>query len=63
VGIQSYPYEIPTKHRAVNTQAEIRPIIFFMRQGTCWQPELKGLILMDNCIFNSWRMEDVWFDR
>jgi len=20
----------------------VRPIIFFMRQGTCWQPEVKG---------------------
>ena len=41
----------------------VRPIIFFMRQGTCWQPEVKGLTLMDNSIFNSWRMEDVWLDR
>jgi hypothetical protein len=30
---------------------------------TCWQPEVKGLNLMDNSIFNSWRMEDVWLDR
>ena len=36
----------------------VRPIIFFMRQGTCWQPEVKGLTLMDNSIFNSSRMED-----
>jgi hypothetical protein len=36
----------------------VRPIIFFMRQGTCWQPEVKGLTLMDNSIFNSRRMED-----
>jgi peptide/nickel transport system substrate-binding protein len=41
----------------------VRPIIFFMRQGTCWQPEVKGLTLMDNTIFNNWRMEDVWLDR
>ena len=41
----------------------VRPIIFFMRQATCWQPEVKGLTLMDNSIFNSWRMEDVWLDR
>jgi peptide/nickel transport system substrate-binding protein len=41
----------------------VRPIIFFMRQGTCWQPEVKGLTLTDNSIFNSWRMEDVWLDR
>jgi peptide/nickel transport system substrate-binding protein len=41
----------------------VRPIIYFMRQATCWQPEVKGLTLMDNSIFNSWRMEDVWLDR
>src|SRR5207248_10795101 len=39
------------------------PDHFFMRQGTCWQPEVKGLTLMENSIFNSWRMEDVWLDR
>ena len=32
----------------------VRPIIFFIRQATCWQPEVKGLTLMDNSIFNSW---------
>ena len=41
----------------------VRPTLFFMRQGTCWQPQVKGLTLMDNSIFNSWRMEDVWLDR
>jgi peptide/nickel transport system substrate-binding protein len=41
----------------------VRPIIYFMRQGTCWQPEVKGLTLMENSIFNSWRMEDVWLDK
>ena len=41
----------------------VRPIIFFMRQASCWQPKVKGLTLMDNSIFNSWRMEDVWLDR
>jgi peptide/nickel transport system substrate-binding protein len=41
----------------------VRPIIFFMRQGTCWQPEVKGLTLMENSIFNSWRMEDVWLEK
>jgi len=41
----------------------VRPIIFFMRQGTCWQPEVNGLTLMENSIFNSWRMEDVWLDK
>jgi hypothetical protein len=41
----------------------VRPIIFFMRQGSRWQREVKGLTLMDNSIFNSWRVEDVWLDR
>jgi hypothetical protein len=33
-----------------------------LRNGR-WQPEVKGLTLMDNSIFNSWRIEDVWLDR
>ena len=41
----------------------VRPIIFFMRQAACWQPEVRGLTLMDNSIFKSWRMEGVWLDR
>jgi peptide/nickel transport system substrate-binding protein len=49
----------PTRVR----QFGARPIVFFMRQGTCWQPEVKGLILMENGIFNSWRMEDVRLDK
>ena len=60
----------PAKRKELVWQVErkliddaVRPIIFFMRQGTCWQPEVKGLTLMDNSIFNSWRMEDVWLDR
>jgi len=36
----------------------VRPIIFFMRQGTCWQPEIKGLTLMDtvSSTARAWRM-------
>jgi hypothetical protein len=26
-------------------------------------PEVKGLTLMENSIFNSWRMEDVWLEK
>ena len=40
-----------------------RPIIFYSRRGTCWQPDVKGLTIMVNSIFNGWRMEDVWLDR
>jgi peptide/nickel transport system substrate-binding protein len=41
----------------------VRPILYHMRQGTCWRPELKGLNLQVNSIYNGWRMEDVWLDR
>jgi peptide/nickel transport system substrate-binding protein len=40
-----------------------RPIIFYDRRATCWQPRVKGLTLMVNSLFNGWRMEDVWLDR
>jgi hypothetical protein len=60
----------PAKRKELVWQVErkliedaVRPITFFMRQATCWQPEVKGLTLIDNSIFNSWRMEDVWLDR
>jgi hypothetical protein len=29
----------------------------------CRQPELKGLTIMVNSIYNGWRMEEVWLDR
>src|SRR5438874_2730127 len=40
-----------------------RPIIFHDRAATCWQPEVKGLTIMVNSIYNGWRFEDVWLDR
>jgi peptide/nickel transport system substrate-binding protein len=40
-----------------------RPIIFYDRSATCWQPYVKGLTIMVNSIFNGWRMEDVWLDK
>ena len=40
-----------------------RPIIFYDRRATCWNPEVKGLTLMVNSLFNGWRMEDVWLDK
>jgi len=40
-----------------------RPIIFHERRGTCMQPQVKGLTLMVNSIYNGWRMEDVWLDK
>jgi len=40
-----------------------RPILFHNRFATCWQPQVKGLTIMSNSMFNGWRMEDVWLDR
>jgi peptide/nickel transport system substrate-binding protein len=41
----------------------VRPIIFYSRGGTCWQPYVKGLTIMVNSIFNGNRREDVWLDK
>jgi peptide/nickel transport system substrate-binding protein len=40
-----------------------RPIIFYDRRDTCWQPYVKGLTIMVNSVFSGARMEDVWLDR
>ena len=40
-----------------------RPIIFYDRRATCWQPQVKGLTIMVNSIYNGFRMEDVWLDK
>jgi peptide/nickel transport system substrate-binding protein len=40
-----------------------RPIIFYNRYGTCWQPNVKGLTIMVDSLFNGNRMEDVWLDK
>jgi len=40
-----------------------RPIIFYDRRATCWQPQVKGFTIMVNSIFNGSRMEDVWLDK
>jgi peptide/nickel transport system substrate-binding protein len=40
-----------------------RPIIFYSRGGTCWQPNVKGLTIMVNSLHNGNRMEDVWLDK
>jgi len=44
-------------------QRVVRPILYAMRQATCWRPEVKGINLMSNSIYNGWRMEDVWLDK
>jgi len=40
-----------------------RPVIFYPRGATCRKPELKGLTIMVNGIYNGWRYEDAWLDR
>lgn len=45
------------------TDEAVRPMIYYLRGGTCWRPELKNMTIMVNSIFNGWRMEDVWLDR
>jgi peptide/nickel transport system substrate-binding protein len=39
---------------------QARPVIFYTRGATCWQPRVKGLTLMVNSLFNGWRFENVW---
>ena len=40
-----------------------RPMIYHNRAATCWYPQVKGMTVMVNGIYNGWRMEDVWLDR
>ena len=40
-----------------------RPIIFYSRQSTCWQPYVKGYVAHVNSVYNGSRYEDVWLDR
>ena len=40
-----------------------RPIVYHFRAATCWQPQLKGVMIMVNSQYNGWRMEDWWLDR
>jgi peptide/nickel transport system substrate-binding protein len=40
-----------------------RPIIFYVRGGSCWKPDVKGVSLMEDSIFTGNRREDLWLDR
>ncbi len=40
-----------------------RPIIFHMRQATCWQPFVKGITVMVNSSYNGYRYANVWLDK
>lgn len=41
----------------------VRPIISHSVAAACQQPQVKGLTIMTNSIYNGWRFEDVWLDR
>jgi peptide/nickel transport system substrate-binding protein len=40
-----------------------RPMIFYAPGATCWQPQVKGLTIPINGIYNGWRMEGAWLDK
>ena len=40
-----------------------RPVIMHNMNSTCWWPQVKGVKLANNSIYNNWRFEDVWLDR
>jgi peptide/nickel transport system substrate-binding protein len=41
----------------------VRPILHYMRKATCWSPEVRGLKLQVNSIYNGWRMDEIWLNR
>jgi peptide/nickel transport system substrate-binding protein len=45
------------------TDEAVRPMIYYLRGGTCMRPHLKNITIGVNAIFNHWRMEDVWLDK
>jgi peptide/nickel transport system substrate-binding protein len=45
------------------TEDGARPLIYFNRAPTCWDPSVKNLTIGTNSIYNGWRMEDVWLER
>ena len=42
---------------------DARPIIFYNRAAVCWEPQVKGLNLMVNSIYNGNPFEDLWLDK
>jgi peptide/nickel transport system substrate-binding protein len=44
-------------------QDDARPILFYPRGANCWQPQLKGLTIHANSIYNGWRFEDLWLEQ
>ena len=42
---------------------DARPILFYNQVANCWHPQVKGLTLMVNSIYNGNRFEDLWLDK
>ena len=40
-----------------------RPMIFYAPAANCWHPQVRGLTIPINGIYNGWRMEDAWLDK
>jgi len=41
----------------------VRPMLYYLRGGTCMRPQVRNITIMVNSIFNGWRMEDAWLNR
>ena len=58
------------KRRAVVHEIErllaadiVRPILSHTVAAACQQPQVRGITIMVNSIYNGWRFEDAWLDR
>ncbi|MBV9835751.1 MAG: peptide ABC transporter substrate-binding protein [Alphaproteobacteria bacterium] len=40
-----------------------RPIISWNVANTCLYPQVKGLVLQHNSVYNGWRFDEVWLDK
>ncbi|MGE3918232.1 MAG: ABC transporter substrate-binding protein, partial [Hyphomicrobiaceae bacterium] len=45
------------------TAEAVRPMLYYLRGGNCWRPQVKGVNIQVNSIYNNWRFEDVWLDK
>jgi peptide/nickel transport system substrate-binding protein len=45
------------------TEDGAKPLVYFNKGATCWQPKVKNETVMENSIYNGWRMEDIWLDN
>src|SRR5437763_4796218 len=45
------------------TEDGAKPLIYFNRAPTCWDPSVKNVMIMTTSIYYGWCMADVWLDR